>query len=299
MKFSVRQNVLPFFAALIWGFAFVAQSIAADSVPPLAFNAARCFVGTIVLFLLIIVIKKASSSDTDDSEFKITPELIKGGVACGTALAAASAIQQYCLAFVSVGKAGFLTALYIVLVPIFGVFLGKKVRGVLWISVLLATFGLYFLCVKEEFKIEPIDAIMLLCSAVFAFHILLIDKYSARVNGVCLSCAQFVVAFIICSVLSFFTEDFVIGDLKNCIVPLLYMGILSSGVAYTLQIVAQRGTDPTVVSLILSLESVISVVAGAIILHERLMPKEYIGCIFMMGAVILAQLPERKKKAKE
>lgn len=299
MKFSVRQNVLPFFAALIWGFAFVAQSIAADSVPPLAFNAARCFVGAIVLFLLIIVIKKTSIAGTDDAEFKITPELINGGLACGAALAAASALQQYGLAFVSVGKAGFMTALYIVLVPIFGVFLGKKVRGVLWISVLLATFGLYFLCVKEEFKIEPIDTIMLLCSVVFTFHILLIDKYSARVNGVCLSCAQFVVAFIISGVLSFFTEDFVISDLKNCIVPLLYMGILSSGVAYTLQIVAQRGTDPTVVSLILSLESVISVIAGAIILHERLMPKEYIGCIFMMGAVILAQLPERKKKTEE
>ena len=218
-------------------------------------------------------------------------DLVIGGVCCGVVLAVAANFQQAGLADTAPGKAGFITALYVVLVPVLGIFLRRRASLPVWLGAVLAVGGLYLLCIKEGFGIEASDLLVLCCAFVFALHIMVVDHFVQRVNGVELSCVQFLTAGVVSALLSLIFEQQDFAGIWQCILPILYVGVFSSGVAYTLQILAQRDSDPTVVSILLSLESVFSVLAGAVILGDKLSGREYIGCVLMFAAVVLAQMP--------
>ena len=294
----VRQNVFPVLAAMIWGTAFVAQSVSAEFIEPFTFNACRTAVAFLFLLCLIGVLKavrkrkgKAAAASAPYS----WRDLMLGGAGCGAALTIASYLQQKGLATTTPGKAGFITALYIVIVPILGLFLKKRAPKAIWLGVVLAVAGLYCLCITEDFTITVGDFYILLCSVCYAVHILIIDHFTQKVDGVALSCVQFLVAAILSGVGMMVAEQPTWEAIRICMWSILYVGIFSSGVAYTLQILAQKDSNPTVVSLLLSLESVFATLAGAIILHDQMSGKEYLGCLLMLCAVVLAQLPDRKK----
>ena len=291
----VRQNVLPVLAALIWGTAFVAQSVGADYVEPFTFNAARSAIAFVFLLILCLV-RRRMQKGIVESATKSWKDLAVGGLCCGVALTVATNLQQKGLETTTSGKAGFITALYIVIVPIVGIFMKKKAPRTLLISVPLAVAGLYCLCITEDFSVTEGDFYVFLCAICFSAHILVIDHFTQKVDGVELSCAQFLVVTVLSSVGMAVAESPSLEALGMCLGAILYVGIFSSGVAYTLQILAQKDSNPTVVSLLLSLESVFATLAGAIILHDQMSGKEYLGCVLMLVAVVLAQLPEREKK---
>ncbi len=221
---------------------------------------------------------------------------LKGGICCGLVLCGASLLQQYGILHTSVGKAGFITAMYIILVPFFGVFLKKKIPGKVWAGAVIAALGMYLLCMSGSLSLGIGDGLVFACAVLFSVHILVIDYFSPRADGVELSCVQFLTAGILASVLALLFEEPRLQDFVEGIVPLAYAGILSCGVAYTFQVVGQKGTDPTVAALILSLESAVSVLAGWVILDQALTGRELAGCALMFGAVILVQLPEFSRK---
>lgn len=299
---NTKNTFLPLLTAFIWGVAFVAQSVGMDYVGPLTFNAVRFIIGAIFLIPCIAFLDKLKEKE-NQAAGKNTPAapqnkkvLITGGICCGIAIAAASTLQQYGIAYTTVGKAGFITALYIVIVPILGIFLKKKPRLIIWLSVLLALVGLYFLCMTDSLSFSKGDTLVLLCAFVFSLHIMIIDHFSPMVDGVRMSCIQFAVAGILCGIPALIFEHPTFSSLIAAWAPVLYAGILSCGVAYTLQIVAQKNYDPTVASLLLSLESVFSVLAGWVILHQSLSPREIFGCVLVFIAIILVQLPAPKAK---
>ena len=295
----IRQNVFPMLAAFIWGTAFVAQSVGADYVEPFTFNAARFAVAFVFLLVLCLgqrAYRGRHAKDAAQPNPASRRDLMVGGILCGIALTVATNLQQKGLETTSSGKAGFITALYIVIVPLAGIFLGKRAPKPLLLSVPLAVAGLYCLCITEEFTVTSGDFYVLLCAVCFSVHIFIIDYYTTRVDGVELSCVQFLVAAVLSAVGMIATETPSLEGLRICLWPILYVGIFSSGVGYTLQILAQKDSNPTVVSLLMSLESVFATLAGAVILHDRMSGREYFGCVLMLTAVVLAQLPERKRK---
>lgn len=295
----IRQNVLPVLAALIWGTAFVAQSVSTDHVGAFTFNAARSAIASVFLLALCLILRavrrKGSSQDTAHSSG--AKDLIIASLCCGTALTVACFLQQKGLETTTSGKAGFITALYIVIVPMIGLLMKKHTPKTVWCSIPFAAVGLYLLCVKEGFTVTVGDFYVLLCAFAYSVHILVIDHFTQKVDGVALSCGQFMTATVLSSLGMILTETPSLAGIMACIGPILYVGIFSSGVAYTLQILAQKDSNPTVVSLLMSLESVFATLAGAIILHDRMSGREYLGCVIMLAAVVLAQLPEPKKKA--
>lgn len=279
--------------SFIWGLAFVAQSVGMDYVGPYTFNFSRFFVGAIVLipFVAINVSKKKT---VKKSNLKIT---LFGGIGCGIILCAASCLQQIGVLYTdAVGKAGFLTALYIIIVPILGFFFGKKSKALIWVSVLLATFGLYLICVKDGFVFDKADIILIACAFVFSLHIIFIDFVSPKTDGVVISCIQFAVAGVISLGIAVFTEKINIRDILSAYIPILYAGAMSCGVAYTLQIIGQKFIEPTKASLLMCLESVFATLGGFVILKERMSVKEFIGCGVVFAAIILAQFCEKKSK---
>lgn len=290
----LRQNVFPVLAALIWGTAFVAQSVSTEFVGPFTFNAARSAVAFVFL-LVFCLLMRAKRKNDGVVQTGTKRDLLVGGLACGAALTVAAFLQQKGLETTTSGKAGFITALYIVLVPIAGIFLRKKAPRAIWIGVALALVGLYCLCITEDLTVTIGDFYVLLCAFCFTAHILVIDHFGQFVDGVELSCAQFLVAAVLSGIGMLITETPSMEAILLCIGPILYVGIFSSGVAYTLQILAQKDSNPTVVSLLLSLESVFATLAGAVILHDRMSGREYLGCLLVLCAVVLAQLPERKR----
>ena len=298
---QVRQVVFPILAAFIWGTAFVAQDLCADSIGTFAFNATRYFIAVLALLVVIAISDKAKKNKptpTAEEKKAANKQLWLGGLCCGAALAIASNFQQAGLvAGTDAGKAGFITALYVVLVPVFGLFFKRKVSLPVWIAVVCSVVALYLLCIKGDFSLAAGDLLILVCAVCFAVHILVIDHFTAYCDGVKLSCLQFLFAGIISAVCMFLFEDVDFAAIWSCILPLLYVGIFSCGVGYTLQILAQKDSNPTVVTILLSLESVFAVIAGAIILHQQMTAREYIGCVVMFVAVILAQIqfPEKKK----
>lgn len=303
---KTKNTFLLFLTAFIWGVAFVAQSVGMDYVGPWTFNASRFIIGAVFLIPCIAFLdglKKKEAAASGTSSEKSAPQdkktLLIGGLCCGIAIAVASTLQQYGISMTTVGKAGFITALYIVIVPILGIFLKKKPRLIIWVSVVLALAGLYFLCMTDSLSFSKGDTMVLLCALVFSIHILIIDYFSPKVDGVRMSCIQFFVASIICGIPALILEHPQFSSLVAAWAPILYAGILSCGVAYTLQIVAQKNYDPTIASLILSLESVFSVLAGWVILHEALSPREILGCVLVFIAIILVQLPEKKKSSRK
>ena len=290
----IRTTLLPIIAAFLWGTTFVGQNIAADYMPPMAFNAARSFVAVPCLLLVIFILSKIKREPFLPKKEERKP-LMLGGIFCGIALTIAANLQQAGLADTDAGKAGFITALYIVLVPIAGLFFKKKASLNVWIAVVIAAAGLYFLCIKEDFTIEFSDFLVFLCAIAFTAHIMVIDHYTQIVDGVRLSCMQFFVTAILSSALSFLFEEILWQNLSHCILPILYAGIFSSSIAYTLQIVAQKDANPTVVSLLMSLESVFAVLAAIVVQKAIPTNKEWIGCGLMLIAVVFAQLPGKTK----
>ena len=302
MKYNqMRQVVFPILAAFIWGTAFVAQDLCADSIGAFAFNATRYFIAVLALLVVILMsdkLKKNKPTLTAQEKKAANKQLWLGGLCCGAALAIASNFQQAGLvAGTDAGKAGFITALYVVLVPVFGLFFKRKVSLPTWIAVVLSVVALYLLCIKGDFSLAPGDLLVLVCAVCFAVHILVIDHFTAYCDGVKLSCLQFLFAGIISTICMFIFEDVDFAAILSCALPLLYVGIFSCGVGYTLQILAQKDSNPTVVTILLSLESVFAVIAGAIILKQQMTVREYIGCAIMFAAVILAQIqfPTRQK----
>ena len=296
MKSLPPKNLfILFLTAFIWGTAFVAQSVGMDHIGPFAFNAVRSYVGGIALIPVILFFNSRKTAQQRQTEQANRKTLILGGVCCGTALAVASLFQQVGIQYTTVGKAGFITALYIVIVPILGVFFHKKVGMKLWVSVVIAIVGLYLLCMTGSFQLQLGDLLILICAFCFSGHILVIDYFSPKVDGVQMSCIQFFTAAVLSTVVMFFVEGVPsVQDVLLSWIPVLYCGVMSSGVAYTLQIIGQKGVNPTIASLVLSLESVIAVLAGWIILGQSMSSREIMGCVLMFAAIILAQLPDKK-----
>ncbi len=299
MKKQIRSSFILLLTAVIWGVAFVAQDVGAEYWSPLLFNALRGFIGAAVLLPFIF----ARDKKRGDCAVKWNDKnLLAGGVLCGIALCVATNFQQFGIDFgVDAGKAGFITAFYIVLVPIMGAFIGKKCPATAYFAALAACFGLYILCIPKNagFAVEFADLLVFVCALVFAVQILLVDKYSPITDGVKLACIQFATMGVISLAISFLTGDVRFSAQPEAMVALLYAGVLSSGVAYTLQIIAQKDLNPTVASLIMSLESCVSVIAGWIILNQKMDERQIAGCVIMFAAIILAQIPAPKRREKE
>lgn len=295
------SSLLLLLTAAIWGFAFVAQSVSMDYIDPCTFTFSRSLIGGIVLLPLIFVLDKKQAADAEKSKQTQVSGTAKwrqalcGGICCGVALGFASLAQQFGIKYTSVGKAGFITTLYIIIVPFLGVFLHKKIGLKIWISAVIAALGLYLICMSESLRIGTGDALVMLCALLFAFQILLVDHFSPKADPVRISCIQFFAAAAVSGVGMLLFEHPQLSSLLAAAAPILYAGVLSSGVGYTLQVVAQRNTDPTVASLLMSLESVFATLAGWLLLHQTLSPKELFGCALVFAAVILAQLPDLGK----
>lgn len=281
--------------AFIWGLAFVAQRIGGGMIGPFTFNALRMFIGGLTLLPFIYLTHyKGRQGNREQGKQKPNKKLLIGGILCGTVLFVASNLQQIGLSYTSASKAGFITALYIIIVPIIGIFFKKRPGISLWISIVIALTGMYLLCITDGFKVASEDLVLILGAFAFSIHILVIDYFSPVVDGVKLSCIQFFVCSFLSSAAIPFTERPDISSILHAWLPLLYTGILSCGIAYTLQIVGQKRVNPVIASLIMSLESVFSALGGWIILGESLTPRELSGCILLFIAIILTQLPFRK-----
>lgn len=299
MNKKLRGNLLLVLTAFIWGSAFVAQSAGMEYVGPFTYTMSRNFIGFLVLIPLIAYFtnknKQAGITSHNGSSMLPDKNTLIGGLCCGVFLLAASLFQQVGISMTSVGKAGFITTLYIIIVPILGIFLHKKVPRIIWLCVLLAIVGFYLLCVKEGFSIGEGDLLVLVCAFLFSLHILVIDHFVYKgVDGVKMSCIQFLVAGILGLILTLIFEEPTWGAIWDAKWTILYAGVLSSGVAYTLQIIAQKDTDPTTATLIMSLESVFAALSGWAFLHEVLSIKELCGCALVFVAVILAQIRQQK-----
>lgn len=295
MSKQVKANTMLILAAMIWGSAFVAQTVGMEYVGPFTLQACRCLLGALVLLPVIALMNRSKGRAAVPASPQYKKDLWIAGVLCGVILFVASSLQQFGLLYTTAGKSGFITALYVVLVPVFSLILGKKAPLTVWIGVTMAAVALYLLCVNERFTIGRGELLTLACALGFSFHILVIGHFSGRVDGVKLSCIQFFVSGLLGLVCMFLFEKPNWTSILKCWLPICYAGILSCGVAYTFQILAQKNTKPTIASLLLSLESVFAVLSGAVLLHERLAFKEYLGCALMFGAIVLAQLPDRKK----
>ena len=304
MKTKLKQTLLPLLTALIWGTAFVAQDVCSDHISAMTFNTLRFFIA--VAFLLIVrAVLRASKRRGGELSSELSPDekrayrkrLLVAAVSCGTALAIASILQQAGMDNgTDSGKSGFITALYVVLVPVGGLLLKKRVPAIFWLGLALAVIGLYLLCVSGSFRLAPGDLLTLLCAVAFTVQILLIDRFAPGLDSVEFCCAEFVVAGIwsLIGMLVFEKPEW--SGIAACALPLLYVAIFSSGVAYLLQIVAQRDGNPAVVTILFSLEAVFSAIASAIILHQRMTAREYIGCALMFAAVLISQIPSRESR---
>jgi drug/metabolite transporter (DMT)-like permease len=288
-KKQLGNSLLLLLTATIWGSAFVAQSVGMEHVGPFTFTFSRSIIGGMVLLPCILLLGKWKKG------FATKVEWI-GGICCGIALCVASNFQQVGMQYTTVGKAGFITALYVVLVPIFGIFMKKRVSLLIWGCVAVSVAGLYLLCMPAgAFVLAFGDLLVLLCAVLFSVHILVIDHFSPKGDGVVISCIQFFTCGILSGIPMLFFEHPSVGSMLDAKWSILYAGVLSSGVAYTLQVVAQKNVNPTVASLIMCLESVVAVLAGWIILGQGMSSREIWGCALMFAAIVVAQLPVPEK----
>ena len=312
---KLRNTFFLLLTAMIWGAAFVAQSVSMDYIGPFTFICLRSVIGGLFLIPVIIVLDGIRKKSQNESANAVSAEnilhieteekqrlswknkqLIEGGIVCGIFLFFANCFQQTGIQYTTVGKAGFITTFYIIIVPLIGLFF-KKYCGILtWIGVVIALAGLYFLCITQKLTIQRGDALILCCSVLYAGQILAIDHYNPFVDGVKMSCIQFLTGGVLGAVFMFLFENPSLAMILSAAGPILYTGIMSTGVGYTLQIVGQKGLNPTVAALILSLESVFSALSGYVFLHQVLTTKELIGCALMFIAIVLAQLPDIRRK---
>lgn len=302
MTKKMKGNLMLILTALIWGTAFVAQSAGMNYVQPFTYNSIRTLIGGIVLIPIIFYFdnyKEASYDLSKEEKKKINKNSIIGGIYCGIVLCIASCFQQYGVSMTTAGKAGFITALYIVIVPLLGLFIKKKVPKIIWLCVVIAILGFYLLCVKENFSVSTGDLLVLICAFFFSVHIMVIDYFNTKnIDGVRMSCVQFITAGSIMFILMLGFETPTLQNIWAAKITILYTGVMSCGVAYTLQILGQKNTNPTTATLIMSLESVFAALSGWILLNESLSLSKILGCILVLIAVILAQVPIPKMKQK-
>lgn len=289
-------------AAFIWGSAFVAQSEALDILGQFTFLASRSFLGVLTLVpVSIFIYKKGRKSGAGEhNEYKsfFSKDLLLGGALCGIVLFAASALQQVGIISSGVGKSGFLTTLYILAVPVLGLFLKRRVKPFMWVCIALGVVGMYFLCVSEASALNFGDLMLILCAVCFGVHIMIIDHFVKKVDGVRLSLVQFFVVGVLSLVTALIFEKIDFALIKAAFFSIFYAGVMSSGIAYTLQIVSQKNLSPTVASLLMSLEAVFAALSGAVF-GERLTGNEIFGCVLVFTATILAQLPIENIKLKK
>ena len=291
MRRRLRANILLLLAALFWGSTFAAQRVAAGTIAPFPFQGIRCLLGALLLYLCVPLFDRYWKPGTWSSR-----TLWTGGLLCGICLFASTNLQQFGISLgTTAGKSGFITALYIVLVPVFGVFLRRRSGLLIWVSVALAVAGLFFLCVNESFSLAVGDFFTLLCAVCFAVHILLVDRIGPGVDPIRLSCIQFLVCGLLSCAASCVTGLPTARQITESWFPIVYAGVFSSALAYTFQIIAQRDTDPTVASVLMSTESVFAVLSGWLVLGERLSVREGFGCVLMFCAVLLSQMSGRQK----
>lgn len=277
--------------AVIWGTAFAFQRMGTGVIGPMTFTASRMTLSAVAVGFVSFLIKDPEMTDAAGSSAR-RRDTLTGGVLCGLFLVSATLFQQIGIAYTTAGKAGFITALYILLVPIIStVFLRKPSSWIVWIAVLLGLAGMYLLCMTEGFSLARGDALVCVCAMLFTGHILCCDRYAGRGNPVRISAIQFVTASVVSWTLAFIFETPSIEAIRSALVPILYCGLASGGIGYTLQIVAQRFTNPTVASLLMSFESVFAVLGGAVLLHERMSTRELLGCMVMFIAIIVVQIP--------
>ena len=296
---KLKGNLLLLLTSVVWGISFIAQSKGVELISPALFNGIRSMLGATILLPVIFFLNFRKK---EEEVKKNNKTLFIGGLICGTLLYIATALQTTGMVYTSPGKSGFITALYMVIVPIIGLFSGKKTRGVLWIGVLIALMGLYMMCITSAQRINIGDVLTLACAFIFAFHILAIDYFSPKVDGIKLAALQFFVCGAINLIYVFIFEDVELKPILDCWIAIGYSGIFSCGVAYTLQIVGQKYTDPTSASILMSLESVFATLTTVILVAcgwnltgGQLTLREIAGCILMLLAIILVQLPEKKK----
>ena len=293
-KKQLRNTLMLMACAFIWGTAFVAQSVGSDYMGPYTFLASRSWLACAFLLGLMAVLRKMGKTNpaAEPGFWQNKKVLLRGGIFCGVALFAASAAQQMGIGTTSTAKAGFMTALYVVLVPVFGLFLGRKGSAQLWVSMVIAVAGLYMLCMKNGFGgIETSDWILLSCAVLFSFQIMSIDHFSPLVDGVRLSLIQFIVVAVESSAAALIFETPTLAEYGANFLPVVYCGVMSSGAGYTLQILGQKELNPAIASLIMCLESVFSALGGWLLLGQNLSMRESAGCALIFAAVVLSQLP--------
>lgn len=301
-KQGMRGEIFLSITALIWGTSFVVQKVSLDYIGPFTFVGMRFILGALFLFPVVLLLdrikqkKTAQSvgdSDITEKEVFMTKPTLLGGAACGLALFMAASFQQNGLVYTTSGKAGFITGLYIVLVPLLGLLVHKKVRGLIWIGVAFAIAGLYLLCIKDGFTIGKGDLIVLTGALFWAIHILIVDHFAPTADCLKMSVIQILVAGMLSSVAMFLLETPTLNAIMDGAWTILYTAIVVTGIAYTLQIFGQRNTDPAIASIIMSLESVFAVISGMLLLNEVMSIKEIMGCVLMFIAVIITQLPQK------
>lgn len=295
---NTEKSLLLIIVAMIWGTAFVAQSKGMDYVEPFTYCAMRMLLGGAMLIPVIMVLDAKRSKEERQRIRENRKTQVLGGLCCGVAICVSSMFQQFGVKDTTVGKASFITALYIVIVPVISIFLKKHVSNLAAVSVVLAVAGFYLLCINKASGIGIGDLLVLVCAFGFSTHIIIIDYFSPRVDGVRMACMQFLVCGIISLVGMFLFENPSLEAIWNCRLEIGYSGVMSCGVAYTLQIIAQKDVNPTVASLLMSLESVFGAIAGYFILGETFSKRQFAGCVIIFAAVILAQIPEKKKADK-
>lgn len=296
MNRNLKGSLILLLTAIIWGSSFVSQKVGVETVGPMTFIGLRTLLGSIVLLPVIFVMDKGKPAEKVMRFSNKT--LLSGGLACGIFLCIASTLQTFGMKYIDAGKSGFLTSLYMIFVPIIGIFMGKKLSLKTVISVFLALIGMYLLCMNNGFSSIGIgDILVLLCAVFFSFHIMVIDYFSPKVDGVKLSCLQFFIAGAIASIGMLIIEKPTLNDIIISILPIAYSGIMSCGVAYTLQIIGQKYAEPTIATLIMSLESVFAALSGWLFLNELMTTREFFGCLIVFIAVIYIQLPSLKKQA--
>ncbi len=287
---TIGANLMLILTALIWGSAFVAQNSAGNILGTFSINFSRYLVGAVALIPVYLVFgKKGDKQKTKNS--------VIGGIFCGFALFAASAFQQLGIIYgKDEGKAGFITVMYVIIVPVIGLLFKKKVGLLTWIAVALAPIGLYFLCIEGSLIPQTADIILFICALIFSVHIMVIDHFSPNADGVLMSCVQFFVTAVLSFICMLIFEPQYVASIPNAWLEILYLGIMSSGVGYTLQIIAQKHTNPTVASLLMSLESVFAMVCGAVFSQTIPATRKIIGAVIIFAAVVLTQLPQRSKE---